>query len=1298
MECVYERINEREFCERTQLIEWKAAALLERGKFLPLLYNWTTKKFVCTANFAVSSKSNSIACLSPDGELNIMQMANNKMVLKSQVRVLLDPYPEFRLIEWNQSETLLLATRSTAVVDVFEAQGMFLYKIPMKEESQGSSQIVSQIRLHALENDENFSDDVYTLQIDGTLSAFRVGKSAYHRLFTTTLSTPPLCSLAFVPKFGILITSGEFQRQNHSTETMDSANFGLSVYRRMDAAPFVECIKETNTKKAWHERIPFLSDKRAVITDLAVSPEQKSLMAVTSNGDLLWLALPSLRLMQSTSSLDDKFVPTQVSWVSEESFVVLHSNGQISRANPDDYFRGEYEDRRLNLLENCKRICTVDDSTAFAMTEVRLDNIVAPEENKQRVGAELSLFVIFHLSFFMKLLKAFFSFFFGGDATADLSEKLGVEQSAHLTLYTTRTLSLAQYIEKCLNDRNYELAITLADSVPDAYDLDLVYKRQWAGLKAEKGISEEHVEVLRCVHDGQWVLEECLRLDVHDLKLHGRVLSLAQVVVEGVQNERLAQRVQNAIKIMNIVRRAIPRDEEACEMYLRNRHSTLLDFAFAIAEDAQFVVLATLLEVHAEELRNYLLVVLAAIPENAQPKGYAHLLPYCQHANIPDGLAFVLNRGGQKFRPASIALIPQRHSAATEFILGLLDSNEEELFERWCAQRAELIDAISGINEDCVGFLDAAIEHGCEGLKELKRKYELYGTFVRFGGSINLSFKQFLQSDAPFVQSTLSKHMSRKMIVENFKEVIQLIEFADGDRGKAAEQILQLVREQSARSFDVLNALKAARPELLTADTLTQCFLGFELNGEALIAAMREFGVQQELVVVVELCSQLPRLKDHTFADFHAATADPQKARALIREFVSGSCAAVKKPPPTDEWWRELLARARQLRRSAFEAAVGDEEVLRFVCGEMLESVCRHSSDDLPASRQAPFHLVVDLSGTAASAKIPLLKQSAFEELIVEKSQQFLDSAMADLADANLRRAAHVLDAVRTGTRAPRSIAAQRRAIDVVRASLELGSRRIPATFAHCSKEMLLSEVVGTKNNYKNVKACADLAKLLELSTPSARALAGCASCALERNDTPTLKNYVRQLAKSARDFAVVYEMAKAILERQLDDEDLQDDALACLLHNCPEDDLNVVFELLAAYRSRKAQHKAEAAEGNAREAADVQSFPDPNYTPIQELYRYDFSDSKQPVLPVHTHQTDVILAVEGDLEAIERVHANPDLYEPFAALKHLQEVGVHPFVLENLQERHFRQLAARSSSDLKPPKTEKDSFDWGDF
>lgn len=76
---------------------------------------------------------------------------------------------------------------------------------------------------------------------------------------------------------------------------------------------------------------------------------------------------------------------------------------------------------------------------------------MTPEENKQRVGAELSLFVIFYLSFLLKFVKAFFSFFFGGDATRDLNEVVGVEQSAKLSLYTTKSLSLNEYIDKCVS-------------------------------------------------------------------------------------------------------------------------------------------------------------------------------------------------------------------------------------------------------------------------------------------------------------------------------------------------------------------------------------------------------------------------------------------------------------------------------------------------------------------------------------------------------------------------------------------------------------------------------------------------------------------------------------------------------------------------------------------------------------------------------------------------------------------------------------------------------------------------------
>jgi hypothetical protein len=145
--------------------------------------------------------------------------------------------------------------------------------------------------------------------------------------------------MAYVAKYNILISCSEFHRQRQSEATfcsqylikvhfqdeMDSSAFGMSIHRITTDYPFVNCLKQTNVKKAWHERIPFLSDKKAIVICAEVSPEQKSLLAVSSAGDLLWFALPSLRLIQfnSASMFDDKALPIQVAWISEEVSITL---------------------------------------------------------------------------------------------------------------------------------------------------------------------------------------------------------------------------------------------------------------------------------------------------------------------------------------------------------------------------------------------------------------------------------------------------------------------------------------------------------------------------------------------------------------------------------------------------------------------------------------------------------------------------------------------------------------------------------------------------------------------------------------------------------------------------------------------------------------------------------------------------------------------------------------------------------------------------------------------------------------
>lgn len=85
-----------------------------------------------------------------------------------------------------------------------------------------------------------------------------------------------------------------------------------------------------------------MSDKRSIIICAEVSPDQKHLIAISSDGDLLLFSLPSLKLLQSDVSYhsDEKVVPIQVQWISEDSLVVLHSNGQIIRGKLYDYFNG----------------------------------------------------------------------------------------------------------------------------------------------------------------------------------------------------------------------------------------------------------------------------------------------------------------------------------------------------------------------------------------------------------------------------------------------------------------------------------------------------------------------------------------------------------------------------------------------------------------------------------------------------------------------------------------------------------------------------------------------------------------------------------------------------------------------------------------------------------------------------------------------------------------------------------------------------------------------------------------------
>lgn len=90
--------------------------------------------------------------------------------------------------------------------------------------------------------------------------------------------------------------------------------------------------------------------------------------------------------------------------------------------------------------------------------------------------------------------------------------------------------------------------------------------------------------------------------------------------------------------------------------------------------------------------------------------------------------SFVLNKSDQ-FALADPSKLPNKFADFSEYLwvfleilssnififrLGQEGANENELFEKWCHSRVELIDSVSGLYEDCVAFLDLVIDHGYE--------------------------------------------------------------------------------------------------------------------------------------------------------------------------------------------------------------------------------------------------------------------------------------------------------------------------------------------------------------------------------------------------------------------------------------------------------------------------------------------------------------------------------------------------------------------------------------------------------
>lgn len=83
--------------------------------------------------------------------------------------------------------------------------------------------------------------------------------------------------------------------------------------------------------------------------------------------------------------------------------------------------------------------------------------------------------------------------------------------------------------------------------------------------------------------------------------------------------------LENLIKVVN--KKTQLHENEALPIFLEHRENSIYEFAFSMAEEAEFRVLEEVMRNHEKELRNYLLLILSAVPESTPPKEYSKLIP-----------------------------------------------------------------------------------------------------------------------------------------------------------------------------------------------------------------------------------------------------------------------------------------------------------------------------------------------------------------------------------------------------------------------------------------------------------------------------------------------------------------------------------------------------------------------------------------------------------------------------------------------------------------------------------------------